>query len=69
MPKTIRTSKPTAVERELALRLAGLLWRLRRATTIETGLFETQAEHLSKLTKERPLLQSRGGLFLRTWRN
>src|SRR5262249_48473182 len=29
----------TAVERELVLRLAGLLWRLRRATAIETGLF------------------------------
>jgi hypothetical protein len=30
----------TAVERELVLRLAGLLWRLRRATSIETGLFQ-----------------------------
>ena len=29
----------TAVERELILRLASLLWRLRRATSIETGLF------------------------------
>jgi len=28
------------------LRLASLLWRLRRATTMETGLFEIQAEHL-----------------------
>ena len=36
----------SAVERELVLRLASLLWRLRRATTIETGLFEIQAEHL-----------------------
>jgi hypothetical protein len=35
----------SAVERELILRLASLLWRLRRATSIETGLFETQAEH------------------------
>src|SRR4030095_10398000 len=35
-----------AVERELVLRLASLLWRLRRATTMETGLFEIQAEHL-----------------------
>src|SRR6516165_3621896 len=32
----------TAVERELVLRLAGLLWRLRRATAIETGLLQTQ---------------------------
>ena len=27
----------SAVERELVLRLASLLWRLRRATSIETG--------------------------------
>jgi hypothetical protein len=34
------------VERELVLRLASLLWRLRRATTMETSLFEIQADHL-----------------------
>ena len=38
----------SAVERELVLRLASLLWRLRRATTIETGLFEIEAGHLSE---------------------
>jgi hypothetical protein len=37
----------SAVERELVLRLASLLWRLRRATIIETGLFEIQADHLT----------------------
>jgi len=37
----------SAVERELVLRLASLLWRLRRATTMETGLFEIQAGHLN----------------------
>src|SRR5580765_627745 len=36
----------SAVERELVLRLASLLWRLRRATTMETGLFQIQAEQL-----------------------
>jgi hypothetical protein len=36
----------SAVERELVLRLASLLWRLRRAITVETGLFEIQADHL-----------------------
>jgi hypothetical protein len=41
----------SAVERELVLRLANLLWRLRRATTIETGLFEIQADHLSNFRK------------------
>jgi hypothetical protein len=30
----------TAVEREMVLRLAGLLWRLRRAIAIETGLLQ-----------------------------
>jgi hypothetical protein len=38
----------SAVERELVLRLASLLWRLRRTTTIETGLFKIQAAHLSE---------------------
>ena len=33
----------TAVERELVLRLASLLWRLRRATMIETELLRIQA--------------------------
>jgi hypothetical protein len=36
----------TAVERELVLRLASLLWRLRRATMIETDLLRIQAEVL-----------------------
>jgi hypothetical protein len=31
----------TAGERELVLRLVSVLWRLRRATCIETGLFES----------------------------
>src|SRR6516162_10289279 len=34
----------SAVERELVLRLASILWRLRRATSMETGLFEIQSE-------------------------
>jgi hypothetical protein len=34
----------TAVERELVLRLASLLWRLRRSTLIETSLFQIQSE-------------------------
>jgi len=36
----------TAVERELVLRLASLLWRLRRASAIETDLLRIQAEIL-----------------------
>jgi hypothetical protein len=45
----------SAVERELVLRLASLLWRLRRATTIETGLFGIQAEHLSDFGKRHQI--------------
>ena len=44
----------SAVEHELVLRLASLLWRLRRATSIETGLFEIQVakrDSSSKPTK------------------
>src|SRR4051795_5111786 len=36
----------SAVERELVLRLASLLWRIRRASTIETGLFDIQARQV-----------------------
>jgi hypothetical protein len=31
----------TAVERQLALRLASVLWRLRRATSVETAIFDS----------------------------
>jgi hypothetical protein len=43
----------TAVERELVLRLASLLWRLRRATALESGLFSIQAEHLLQFRHRR----------------
>ena len=43
----------SAVERELVLRLASLLWRLRRATTMETGLLEIQADHLREFRQGR----------------
>jgi hypothetical protein len=46
----------SAIERELVLRLASLLWRLRRATIMETGLFEIQAEHLRGYRQARQLL-------------
>jgi hypothetical protein len=45
----------SAVERELVLRLASILWRLRRAATMETGLFEIQAEHLRDYRQGRQL--------------
>src|SRR5215472_18492663 len=37
----------SVIELALAHRLASLLWRLRRASAIETGLFEIQGELLS----------------------
>src|SRR6266576_1452134 len=43
----------SAVERELVLRLASLLWRIRRASTMETGLFEIQAKHLLEFQRTR----------------
>jgi hypothetical protein len=45
----------SAVERELVLRLASLLWRLRRSTTIETGLFEMQAKHFRDFRQARQI--------------
>lgn len=38
----------SAIERELVLRLASLLWRLRRATAIESGLFRIKAQQLGQ---------------------
>jgi hypothetical protein len=49
----------SAVERELILRLASLLWRLRRATAIETGLFEIRAPELLKFRHPRPARDKR----------
>lgn len=42
---------PTAVERELVLRLASLLWRLRRSTAIETGLLQLQSDIVAELKR------------------
>jgi hypothetical protein len=49
----------SAVERELVLRLASLLWRLRRATAIESGLFRQQARQLIKFRRRREDHQQR----------
>jgi hypothetical protein len=49
----------SAVERELVLRLASLLWRLRRATAIESGLFKIQARHLLDFRRRRLAHQKR----------
>jgi hypothetical protein len=48
----------TAVERELGLRLVGLLWRLRSTTAIESGLFNMQASPQPHFNE--PELEPRG---------
>jgi hypothetical protein len=49
----------SAVARELVLRLASLLWRLRRATAIETGLFRLQARQLLQFRRTRQAPEDR----------
>lgn len=45
--RMICTYRPRSmIEHELVVRLSSLLWRLRRATAIETGLFSIQAQIL-----------------------
>src|SRR5438105_2505276 len=48
----------SAVERELVLRLASLLWRIRRASAMETGLFNIQARQLLDFRRRRDAQQS-----------
>ena len=38
----------SGTERELVCRLASVLWRLRRSTSIETGLFQIEADFMRK---------------------
>jgi hypothetical protein len=45
----------TPVERELVHRLASLFWRLRRATSIETGLLRIQSEIVGSFRSSRPM--------------
>jgi hypothetical protein len=59
----------SAVERELVLRLASLLWRLRRATTIESGLFKIQAKHLLQFRQRRQAHQKRHEIIGGVYRN
>jgi hypothetical protein len=59
----------SAVERELVLRLASLLWRLRRATAIESGLFKIQARYLLQFRQSRRALQKRQTIIDSMYRN
>ena len=53
----------SAVERELVLRLASLLWRLRRATAIESGLFKIQGRHLLNFRQRRLTYEKRQNII------
>ena len=59
----------SAVERELVLRLASLLWRLRRSTAIESGLFKIQAQHLLQFRQRRLASQNRHKIIDTVHRN
>jgi hypothetical protein len=59
----------SAVERELVLRLASLLWRLRRATTIESGFFKIQAKHLLQFRQRRQAHRQRQEIIDGVYRN
>jgi hypothetical protein len=54
----------SAVERELVLRLASILWRLRRATGIETALFESVIAETGKLEHSSSRSTLEGGTDL-----
>jgi hypothetical protein len=54
----------SAVERELVLRLASVLWRLRRATGIETTLLESVIAEPGKFESGSPRLTLVGGVNL-----
>ena len=59
----------SAVERELVLRLASLLWRLRRSTAIESGLFKIQAQHLLQFQQMRRGSEERRKIIDNVYRN
>ena len=59
----------SAVERELILTLASLLWRLRRATAIESGLFKIQEKHLLQFRQRRQAHQKRQNITQSRYRD
>jgi hypothetical protein len=69
MAVTADYDAPSAVERELVLRLASLLWRLRRATSIESGLFKIQARHLLHFRQRRQAHDRRQAMIDGMYRN
>jgi hypothetical protein len=56
-------------ERELVLRLASLLWRLRRTTVIESGLFKIQARNLLQFRQRSKARQKHQNIIDRMYRD
>ncbi|MGH6680745.1 MAG: hypothetical protein ACREDL_17865, partial [Bradyrhizobium sp.] len=50
-------------------RLVSVLWRLRRATAIESGLFKIQAAHLLQFRRQRQAHQERQRIIDRMYQN
>jgi len=69
MAVTADYDAPSALERELVLRLASLLWRLRRATAIESGLFRIQAKQLLQSRQRRQGYRGREKILDSMFRN
>ena len=67
MAVTADYDAPSAVERELILRLASVLWRLRRASAIEAGLFRLQASQLLQFRQQRHARRVRRNLIDRMY--
>src|ERR1700739_3408644 len=59
----------SAVERELVLGRETLLWRLRRATAIEAGLFKQQARQLLEFRQRRQAHRDRQKIIDGMYRN
>ena len=53
----------TKIGEQLIVRLASLLWRLRRASLIEAGLFEIQARNLDDVRRGNSAHMGRGQLI------
>ena len=57
-------SPQTAIESQLVSRLVSLLWRLRRAVIIESGLLNIQAGMIcNQSTRPRPIIEDRLSIF------
>jgi hypothetical protein len=69
MAVTADYDAPSAVERELVLRLANLLWRLRRVTAIESGLFRIKAKQLLQSRQRRQGYRGREKILDSMFRN